>query len=42
MIPERIVPYVVSSNRDNDDASMEDAENIFSRTELDSHANMVC
>ena len=34
-------PYMLSSVGESDDASMTDADNISSRTEFDSHANMI-
>ena len=40
-VPERIFPYVIASVGESDDASITDAENIVSRTEFDSHANMI-
>ena len=40
-VPERILPHIISSVGEDDDASMTDADNIVSRTEFDSHANMM-
>ena len=40
IVPERNVLFIIFSNEDDDDASMSDAEEIFSCTELDSHTNM--
>ena len=40
-VPERISPYVISSVGGSDDASMTDAKNIISRTEFDSHPNVI-
>ena len=40
-VPERVFLYMLSSVGESDDASITDADNISSRTEFDSHANMI-
>ena len=41
VVPERMFPHILSTMGESDDASINDAENEISRTEFDSHANMV-
>ena len=41
VVPERIIPHILASIGDSDDASMSDAENEISQTEFNLHANMI-
>ena len=41
LIPKRVFSYLISSNWESNDVPMTDTDNNTSRTEFDSHANMV-